>query len=141
MQRVAQDRGKYAKIAAHTNFASTLSRIAGSGRSALGGHTEAHTSCARLRDIVAGERSVLMASVHDPISARIAQELGCEAALMGGSLASMAVLGAPDLIVLTLTELAEQVRRCTRASEVPLVVDGDHGYGNAINVMRTVQGA
>ena len=58
---------------------------------------------------------------------------------MGGSLASMAVLGAPDLIVLTLTELAEQVRRCTRVSAVPLVVDADHGYGNALNVMRTVQ--
>jgi oxaloacetate decarboxylase len=105
----------------------------------LGAHTEAQTPRSRLRDILAGERSVLMASVHDPISARIARELGCEAALMGGSLASMAVLGAPDLIVLTLTELAEQVRRCTRTSEVPLVVDGDHGYGNALNVMRTVQ--
>jgi oxaloacetate decarboxylase len=93
----------------------------------------------KLRVILSGERSVLMASVHDPISARIAQELGCEAGLMGGSLASMAVLGAPDLIVLTLTELAEQVYRCTRASTVPLVVDGDHGYGNALNVMRTVQ--
>jgi len=93
----------------------------------------------KLREILSGERSVLMASVFDPISARIAQELGCEAGLMGGSLASMAVLGAPDLIILTLTELADQVYRCTRASMVPLVVDGDHGYGNALNVMRTVQ--
>lgn len=93
----------------------------------------------KLREILAGDRSVLMASVYDPISARIATELGCEAGLMGGSLASMAVLGAPDLIMLTLTELAEQVYRCTRASAVPLVVDGDHGYGNALNVMRTVQ--
>jgi carboxyvinyl-carboxyphosphonate phosphorylmutase len=93
----------------------------------------------KLREILASDRSVLMASVYDPISARIATELGCEAALMGGSLASIAVLGAPDLIILTLTELAEQVYRCTRASAVPLVVDGDHGYGNALNVMRTVQ--
>jgi carboxyvinyl-carboxyphosphonate phosphorylmutase len=93
----------------------------------------------KLREILSGDRSVLMASVCDPVSARIAQELGCEAGLMGGSLASMAVLGAPDLIVLTLTELAEQVHRCTRASTVPLLVDGDHGYGNALNVMRTVQ--
>ena len=91
-----------------------------------------------LRAILSGERSVLLATVFDPISARIAQELGCEAGLMGGSLASMAVLGAPDLNVVTLTELAEQVRRCTRASVVPLVVDGDHGYGNALSVMRTV---
>src|SRR5258706_1838965 len=80
-----------------------------------------------------------MASVYDPISARIAQTLGCEAGLMGGSLASLAVLGAPDLIVITLTELAEQVRRSTRVSKVPLVIDGDHGYGNALNVMRTIE--
>jgi oxaloacetate decarboxylase len=99
----------------------------------------ANDSREQLRAIFAGQRSVLLASVFDPISARIAQDLGCEAGLMGGSLASMAVLGAPDLIVLTLTELAEQVHRCTRASTVPLVVDGDHGYGNALSVMRTVQ--
>jgi oxaloacetate decarboxylase len=97
------------------------------------------TTRGKLRAIIAGERNVLMASVFDPISARIAQDLGCEAGLMGGSLASMAVLGAPDLIVLTLTELAEQVYRCTRASAVPLVIDGDHGYGNALSVMRAVQ--
>jgi oxaloacetate decarboxylase len=80
-----------------------------------------------------------MASVFDPISSRIADDLGYEAALMGGSIVSHVVLGAPDLIVLTLTELAEQVHRCTRVSRVPLVVDGDHGYGNALNVMRTVE--
>lgn len=97
--------------------------------------TESRT---RLRALLRGDRCVLMASVYEPLSARIAQSLGCEAALMGGSLASLAVLGAPDLIVITLTELAEQVRRCTRVSSVPLVVDGDHGYGNALNVMRTI---
>src|SRR3546814_19095333 len=48
-------------------------------------------------------------------------------------------LGAPDLILLTLTELAEQVRRICRAAPVSLLVDADHGYGNALNVMRTVQ--
>lgn len=81
----------------------------------------------------------MLASVFDPLSARIAEELRYEAALMGGSIASHVVLGAPDLIVLTLTELAEQVHRCTRTSRVPLLVDGDHGYGNALNVMRTVE--
>ncbi|KXU85548.1 oxaloacetate decarboxylase [Paraburkholderia monticola] len=92
----------------------------------------------RLRAILDSERCVTMATVFDPISARLASQLGYEAALMGGSLASYAVLGAPDLILLTLSELAEQVHRCTRVSDVPLVVDGDHGYGNALSVMRTV---
>lgn len=80
-----------------------------------------------------------MASVFDPVSARLARHLGFEAGLLGGSVASLAVLGAPDVIVLTLTELVEQVRRCTRAGGVPLVVDADHGYGNALSVIRTVE--
>jgi carboxyvinyl-carboxyphosphonate phosphorylmutase len=98
-----------------------------------------HDPRQRLRTILAGERCVRMASIFDPISARIADDIGAEAGLMGGSLVSHVVLGAPDLILLTLSELAEQVHRCTRASSVPIVVDADHGYGNALNVMRTVQ--
>ena len=92
----------------------------------------------RLRAVLAGERCVTMASVYDPITARLAEQLGYEAGLIGGSMISYSVLGAPDLILLTLTELAEQVHRCARVSTVPLIVDGDHGYGNALNVMRTV---
>ena len=95
---------------------------------------------ARMRAILAGQRCVLMATMFDPISSRIADQLGFEAGLMGGSITSYAVLGAPDVIVLTLSELAEQVHRCTRASGVPLLVDGDHGYGNALSVIRTIRG-
>lgn len=93
----------------------------------------------RLRAILAGSRCVLPASVHDPLSGRIAQEIGFEAAMFAGSLASLAVLGAPDLVIVTLTEFAEQARRITRAMDLPLIVDADHGYGNALNVMRTVE--
>ena len=53
--------------------------------------------------------------------------------------ASLTVLGAPDLIVLTLSEFAQQALRINRAGELPLMVDADHGYGNALNVQRTVQ--
>jgi carboxyvinyl-carboxyphosphonate phosphorylmutase len=93
----------------------------------------------RLRAILDSERCVTMGSVYDPVSARIADDLGYEAALMGGSVVSHVMLAAPDVILLTLSELAEQVSRCMRASAVPIVVDGDHGYGNALNAMRTVQ--
>jgi carboxyvinyl-carboxyphosphonate phosphorylmutase len=51
----------------------------------------------------------------------------------------MAVLGAPDLIVLTLSEFAGQAYRINRAGNLPLMVDADHGYGNALNVKRTVE--
>jgi carboxyvinyl-carboxyphosphonate phosphorylmutase len=59
--------------------------------------------------------------------------------MFAGSVASLAVLGAPDLIVLTLSEFADQAHRIGRAAELPLLVDADHGYGNALNVMRTVE--
>ena len=98
-----------------------------------------HDRRSRLRTILAGSQCAVMATVFDPVSARFAETLGYEAGLVGGSIVSHTVLGAPDVIVLTLSELAEQVHRCTRVSQVPLVIDGDHGYGNALNVLRTVQ--
>jgi len=79
------------------------------------------------------------ASVFDPISARIASSIGLDIGMLAGSVASAVILGAPDITLITLTELAEQVRRITRASTLSLIVDADHGYGNALNVMRTVQ--
>lgn len=93
----------------------------------------------RFRTILAGDGCVHPASVHDPISARIAEDLGFEVGMFAGSIASLTVLGAPDAVVLTLTELAEQALRICRAGALPLLVDADHGYGNALNVMRTVQ--
>ena len=77
--------------------------------------------------------------MHDPISARIAEDVGFEIGMLAGSVASFTVLGAPDLIVMTLTEFAAQAYRINRAGNLPLMVDADHGYGNALNVIRTVQ--
>lgn len=94
---------------------------------------------AAFRAVLSGSTAVVAGSVWDPISARIADKLGVRVGLMGGSLGSYAVLGAPDIIVLTLTEFADQARRACRASKVSLLVDADHGYGNALNVMRTVE--
>lgn len=93
----------------------------------------------RYRAALAGAACIHPASVHDAISARIAEDLGFEVGMFAGSIASFAVLGAPDLIVLTLTEFAAQAYRINRAGGLPLMVDADHGYGNALNVMRTVQ--
>jgi len=94
---------------------------------------------ARLRALLNGAGCVYPASVHDPISARLAKGIGFEAGMYAGSVASLAVLGAPDLILLTLTEFAEQALRINRACDLPVIADADHGYGNALNVMRTVQ--
>ena len=93
----------------------------------------------RYRRVLAGHACLHPASVFDPVSARLAESLGFEVGMFAGSVASATVLGAPDLVVLTLTEFADQIRRITRASDLSLMVDADHGYGNALNVMRTVE--
>lgn len=99
-------------------------------------HTEQRK---RLRAVLAGSRCLSPASVYDPLSARVAESAGYEIGMLAGSVASSTTLAAPDLIVLTLTEFAEQIRRIMRASTLSLLVDADHGYGNALNVMRTIE--
>ncbi len=93
----------------------------------------------RFRAQLNSNACVYPGSVYDPISARIAEELGFEVGMFAGSVASLTVLGDPDHIVLTLSEFAEQAYRINRAGELPLLVDADHGYGNALNVKRTVE--
>src|SRR5665213_3391481 len=92
-----------------------------------------------LRSILTGSKCIRPGSVYDAISIRIAHDLGFEVGMFGGSVASLAVLGDPDIALITLTELAEQVRRMSRAAPLPVLVDADHGYGNAMNVRRTVE--
>ena len=99
-------------------------------------HTEQRK---RLRAVFAGTQCISPASVYDGLSARVAESVGYKIGMLAGSVASNTTLAAPDLIVLTLTEFADQVRRIMRASDLALIVDADHGYGNALNVMRTVE--
>src|SRR6201996_1728826 len=93
----------------------------------------------RYRAVFAGKDCIHPGSVFDAISARIAEELGFEIGMFAGSIGSFAVLGNPDLILLTLSEFAQQAYRINRAGKLPLMVDADHGYGNALNVKRTVE--
>jgi oxaloacetate decarboxylase len=93
----------------------------------------------RLRSVIGGGRCIYPASVYDGIAARIAGDLGFEAMMLAGSVGSFSVLAAPDICVLTLTEFAEQAYRINRAGTLPLLVDADHGYGNAMSVKRTVE--
>src|SRR6201993_5354595 len=93
----------------------------------------------KLRSVLAGASCIHPGSVYDAISIRIAEALGFEIGMFGGSVASLAVLGDPDITLITLTELAEQMRRMSRAASLPVLVDADHGYGNALNVRRTIE--
>lgn len=97
-----------------------------------------HELCKAFGDLLRGTTCKFAASVFDPISVRMASDLGFEVAIQGGSVASLQVLGAPDISLLTLDEYVEQVSRVGRASQIPVIGDADHGFGNALNVMRTV---
>jgi oxaloacetate decarboxylase len=92
-----------------------------------------------MRAILAGQHCIRPAIVYDPLSVRIAEELGYEAGMIPGSDVALSVLGAPDIALITMSEFVDQVHRMTRASALPLIADGDHGYGNAINVRRFVR--
>ena len=93
----------------------------------------------RLRAVLAGTVCKSPATVFDALSARVAASVGYEIAVLSGSVSGNTLLAAPDLVLQTLTEFADQVRRIMRVSDLSLVLDADHGYGNALNVMRTVQ--
>jgi len=90
------------------------------------------------RALLASSSCFHTASVFDPLSARIAADLGFEVGILGGSVASLQVLAAPDLALITLSEFAEQATRIGRVARLPVIADADHGYGNALNAMRTV---
>ena len=99
-------------------------------------HTEQRN---RMRAMLAGTQCLSPATVYDALSARVAESVGYELGILSGSVNSSTTLAAPDLTLQTLTEFADQVRRIMRVSKLSLLVDADHGYGNALNAMRTVQ--
>lgn len=99
----------------------------------------AHSLRCSFRALLASPSCVETASVFDPMSARIAADLGFEVGILGGSVASLQVLAAPDFALITLSEFVEQAVRIGRVAQLPFIADADHGYGNALNVMRTVE--
>lgn len=97
------------------------------------------TTRSHMRALLEDNRCIPCASVFDPISARMAEDIGFQTGILGGSVTSLMTLGVPDICQLTLSELVEQARRVCRASSLPVIVDGDNGYGNALNVVRTIE--
>jgi carboxyvinyl-carboxyphosphonate phosphorylmutase len=93
----------------------------------------------RFREVISRDQITSPASIYDAVSARLAEEAGFEVAIFAGSLAHHAILGAPDIAIVTLSEVAEQARRISRASSIPFWIDADHGYGNALSVARTIE--
>ena len=81
----------------------------------------------------------MIPGVPDALGARLAERAGFRAVFLSGYAASASLLGAPDVGLLTMTEMVEFARRVVDAVEVPVFADGDNGHGNATNVMRTMR--
>jgi 2-methylisocitrate lyase-like PEP mutase family enzyme len=93
----------------------------------------------RLRDALNANFPLLLPGVHDALSARLAERAGFSVGYLSGSATAMALLGMPDVGLLSGAEIVEQARRITAACDLALVCDGDTGYGNAVNVAYTVR--
>jgi 2-methylisocitrate lyase-like PEP mutase family enzyme len=91
----------------------------------------------KIRELVAAD-TVLMPGVYDALTARIAARVGFDVVFISGYSVSAARLGEPDFGFLTQTEMADAARAVCRVSDAPVIVDADTGYGNPLNVIRTV---
>jgi carboxyvinyl-carboxyphosphonate phosphorylmutase len=93
----------------------------------------------RLRELLAGPEVVLAPGVFDGLGARLVEEGGFPAVYMTGFGTAAALLGRPDVGLLTMSEMVENAARIVAACDLPVIADADTGYGNPLNVIRTVQ--
>jgi carboxyvinyl-carboxyphosphonate phosphorylmutase len=93
----------------------------------------------RLRRVLEGDETVILPAVFDAISARVVEMAGFDLALLSGSVSAATLRGVPDLILVTMTEVAHLAKRVVEATSLSLFVDADHGFGNALNAMRCVR--
>ena len=93
----------------------------------------------QLRDLIARPEIIPSLAAHDAFSARVMERAGLPLLFLGGFGAAASSFGLPDLGLLGLAEMAEAARRMTSAITIPLIVDGDTGYGSLPNVTRTVR--
>ncbi len=93
----------------------------------------------RLRELLAGPDPVLAPGVFDGLGARLVEEAGFPAVYMTGFGTAAALLGRPDVGLLTMSEMVDNAARIAAACELPVIADADTGYGNSLNVIRTVQ--
>jgi 2,3-dimethylmalate lyase len=93
---------------------------------------------ARLRALLESGQTIVAPGAFDPLAARLVEEAGFPAVYMTGFGTSAALLGRPDVGLLTMTEMADNAARIAACVDIPLIADADTGYGNPINVIRTV---
>ena len=92
-----------------------------------------------LRKILGKEKTILVPGAYDALSAKILKQAGFEVLYMSGSGVTASLSGLPDVGLLTMTEMVNRARHIVGAIDLPLICDADDGYGNPINVVRTVK--
>jgi len=97
------------------------------------------TPRARLRELLARPEPLVAPGAYDALSARLIEQAGFDAVYMTGFGTTASLIGRPDVGLLTGSEMVDNARRIVAAVDVPVIADADTGYGNAINVVRTVQ--
>ena len=93
----------------------------------------------QIRALLTEDRPLVLGGVYDGLTTRLADQAGFEVLFIGGFSVAATLLGEPDFGYLTQTEMAETARRVCRLTTRPVLVDADTGYGNALNVVRTVE--
>ncbi len=93
----------------------------------------------RFRQVISRDTCTLAANIFDPLSARIAHMLEYEVCVLSGSVGKVANLAVPDIVLANMSDVVDHCRRITRIAEVSLMVDAEDGFGNAVNVVRTVR--
>jgi len=93
---------------------------------------------ARLRELLDSGQTIVAPGAFDPLAARLVEEAGFTAVYMTGFGTSAALLGRPDVGLLTMTEMADNAGRIAACVDIPVIADADTGYGNPLNVIRTV---
>jgi len=100
--------------------------------------TRRRSGPARLRELLNSGQTIVAPGAFDPLAARLVEEAGFAAVYMTGFGTSAALLGRPDVGLLTMTEMADSAGRMAACVDIPLIADADTGYGNPLNVIRTV---
>ncbi|MEM7598645.1 MAG: isocitrate lyase/PEP mutase family protein [Pseudomonadota bacterium] len=98
------------------------------------------TQAAKLRELLTQDRCHIMPCCFDALSAKLIQQEGYDLTFMSGFAASASRIGQPDLGLMSYAEVLDSAGNITDAIDIPLIGDGDTGYGNAMNVRRTVTG-
>ena len=93
----------------------------------------------RVHAVLDKHEAAVFPGVYDTLSAKLAAQAGFDLAFVSGYAVSATSIGEPDIGLLTQTEIVERARRICGSVEIPIIVDADTGYGNALNVARTVR--